>query len=135
MATFEKLCQQLESKDECQFTMADLVAMMPEEETYSEKYLGMLLKDKYKDRVVIVERPDPSTIIFTCLLFAAEQGQKFFSVTFDQPLYWKATEIVLASPANSQLRNIIVRLCGFHLLLSFMGSIGHLMSGSGLEDP
>ncbi|KAK3917801.1 Protein lin-54-like protein [Frankliniella fusca] len=80
---------------------------------------------------------DPSTI-FTSLLFAAEQasrqGQKFCAVTFDQPLFWKAAEIVLASPANSPLQKIIVRLGGFHLLMSFMGCIGHLMSGSGLED-
>ncbi|KAK3931373.1 Glycerophosphodiester phosphodiesterase [Frankliniella fusca] len=80
---------------------------------------------------------DPSTI-FTCLSFAADQaekhGQKFIPVTFDQPLSWKAAEMVLASPQNSPLRKVVVRLGGFHLLMSFMGSIGHLMSGSGLED-
>lgn len=48
-------------------------------------------------------------------------------MTFDQPLYIKA---VKASP---ELKNTIVRLGGFHLLMSFMGSIGYIMGGSGLE--
>ena len=30
--------------------------------------------------------------------------------------------------------NIVCRLGGFHFLMSFLGSIGHLMGGSGLED-
>ncbi|KAE8743265.1 hypothetical protein FOCC_FOCC011145 [Frankliniella occidentalis] len=80
---------------------------------------------------------DPSTIS-TCLHFAAEQArihhQKFCPVTFDQPLFWKAAEMVLASPQNSPLRKVIVRLGGFHLLMSFMGSVGNVMSGSGVED-
>ncbi|KAK3916607.1 CaM kinase-like vesicle-associated protein [Frankliniella fusca] len=82
--------------------------------------------------------PSDPTTISTCLHFAAEQaskhGRKFCSVTFDQPLYWKATEKILSSPQNSPLRNIFVQLGGFHLLMSFMGAIGHLMSGSGLEE-
>ncbi|KAE8743262.1 hypothetical protein FOCC_FOCC011142 [Frankliniella occidentalis] len=80
---------------------------------------------------------DPSTIS-TCLHFAAEQArihhQKFCPVTFDQPLFWKAAEMVSASPQNSPLRKVIVRLGGFHLLMSFMGSVGNVMSGSGVED-
>ncbi|KAK3917802.1 Putative F-box protein [Frankliniella fusca] len=63
MAAFERLCHQLEVHDECQFTMADLVAMMPSEDSYSERYLAQLLKDKYKDRVIIVERPGRSPIL------------------------------------------------------------------------
>ncbi|KAK3914357.1 Maternal embryonic leucine zipper kinase [Frankliniella fusca] len=46
MAAFERLCHQLEVHDECQFTIADLVAMMPSEDSYSERYLAQLLKDK-----------------------------------------------------------------------------------------
>lgn len=51
-------------------------------------------------------------------------------VTFDQPLYIKAIDIVKSS---NELHNIVVRLRGFHLLVSYMGSIGY-MSGSGLEE-
>ena len=44
-------------------------------------------------------------------------------VTFDQPLFIKALEIVIAS---HDLTNVPVRirLDGFHLLMSYMGSIG-----------
>ena len=50
------------------------------------------------------------------------------SVTFDQPLWLKAFEI-----ATSKNLNIVVRLGGFHTLMSFLGSIGTVMEGSGLD--
>ena len=50
-------------------------------------------------------------------------------VTFDQPLWLKATEI-----ANAKSMNIVLILGGFHLMKSFMGSIGSLMKGSGLSE-
>ncbi|KAJ8875550.1 hypothetical protein PR048_023445 [Dryococelus australis] len=54
-------------------------------------------------------------------------------VTFDQPLYAKASEIIAAAPPG-ELDSITLRLDGFHLLVSFMGSIGLIMSGSGIEE-
>ena len=48
-------------------------------------------------------------------------------VTFDQQLYVKAFEI-----ASSMKMRIFVRLGGFHQLMSFLGSIGKVMEGSGL---
>jgi len=51
-------------------------------------------------------------------------------VTFDQPLYIKAAEIVAAS---TDLSNVVVRLGGSHLLMSYLGSIGFIMGGSGTE--
>ena len=51
-------------------------------------------------------------------------------VTFDQPLYIKATEIVASV---TDLPNIFIRLGGFHLNMSYMGSLGFIMAGSGLE--
>ena len=53
------------------------------------------------------------------------------AVTFDQPLYIKAAEIVASS---QDLDKVIVRLGGFHLLMSYLGSIGHIMDGSGLAE-
>ena len=50
-------------------------------------------------------------------------------VTFHQPLCIKAAEIVDAPP---NLNNITVRLGGFHLVMSYMGVIGHIMTGNGL---
>lgn len=79
---------------------------------------------------------NPSAI-FTALLFAAKEcdrlGQSTCFVTFDQPLYAKASEII-ASSDNNYLQMISLRLGGFHLLMSFLGAIGYMMSGSGLEE-
>ncbi|KYN50496.1 hypothetical protein ALC57_00134 [Trachymyrmex cornetzi] len=73
---------------------------------------------------------------YTVLVFASEKckqlNQHTCFVTFDQPLYIKAKDII--SSENSNLSNVIVRLGGFHLLMSFMGSIGYIMEGSGLKE-
>ena len=49
-------------------------------------------------------------------------------ITFDQPLFLKAIEIIL-----SALLNVVCRLGEFHALMSFPGSIGTGMAGSGLN--
>ena len=76
---------------------------------------------------------NPSTI-YTALSFAKSQcelhGIKTCIVTFDQPLYIKAAEIVAAS---TDLPHAVVRLGGFHLLMSYLGSVGYIMGGSGLD--
>ncbi|KAL4105063.1 hypothetical protein QTP88_020338 [Uroleucon formosanum] len=61
-------------------------------------------------------------------------GHEACVVTFDQPLFIKAREIVAASEPGSELSKIIIRLGGFHLIMSFLGSIGYLMAGSGLKE-
>uniref|UniRef100_A0ABD2VTT7 Uncharacterized protein n=1 Tax=Trichogramma kaykai TaxID=54128 RepID=A0ABD2VTT7_9HYME len=56
-------------------------------------------------------------------------------VTFDQPLYWKAREILACCEGTEiadSINRVIVRLGGFHMLMSFLGSIGNIMDGSGL---
>ena len=50
-------------------------------------------------------------------------------ITFDQPLWLKAVDI----SAEKSL-NIICRLGGFHTLMSFLGSVGTVMKGSGLSE-
>lgn len=55
-------------------------------------------------------------------------------VTFDQPLYWKACEIVIAAPRNSHLKEIVLRLGCFHTLMNLLGAVGSLMNGTGLQD-
>lgn len=50
-------------------------------------------------------------------------------VTFDFPIWIKAVEIVLTMKLP-----IILRLGGFHTLKSFLGSIGNVMEGSGIEE-
>ena len=51
------------------------------------------------------------------------------TVTFDQPLNVKAVKIAL-----SMNMYIVVRLGGFHQLMSFLGSIGCAMEGIGLQN-
>ena len=78
-----------------------------------------------------------SSTIYTSLLFAAEHSKKYNQssciVTFDQPLYDKAVEIVLTANDENPVASVIVRVGGFHLLMSFMNAIVTIMSGSGIE--
>lgn len=55
-------------------------------------------------------------------------------VTFDQPLYAKALDIVLAAEKDSPLSCVVLRLGSFHLLMLFMRAVGTIMGGSGLEE-
>lgn len=76
--------------------------------------------------------------IYTSLLLASEKclkmDQKTCVVTFDQPLYMKAQYILANCGPDSKLGNVVVRLGGFHLMMSFLGSVGYLMTGSGLKE-
>ena len=42
--------------------------------------------------------------------------------------------IVVSQPDSSDLHSVVVRLRGFHAEMSFIGRIGHLMKGSGIEN-
>ena len=72
------------------------------------------------------------TALHSLLCFVVEKSKNNKlptpSITFDQPLYVKAYEIAISNKMK-----IFVRLGGFHKLMSFLGSIGSLMEGSGLR--
>lgn len=74
--------------------------------------------------------PNEYSTVHTALQYASKSCQKIGAtlcfVTFDQPLYLKAREITSGT--------VVVRLGGFHTLMSFMGCIGHTMAGSGLKE-
>ena len=81
--------------------------------------------------------PSDVTCIFSTLKFVSEHARRHDAtpiITFDQPLWWKALLIIGAEPEGSDLKNIVLRLGGFHTEMSFLGAIGHLMAGSGLQD-
>ena len=82
---------------------------------------------------IIDLNPTDMTCIYSTLKFVESQAKELNIVTpvitFDQPPYIKAMEIVKAKNVN-----MVVMLGGFHLLMSFLGSIGEVMKGSGLED-
>ena len=81
--------------------------------------------------VMDLHATDP-TALYSLLLFVDEQCKKLNirmpCVTFDQQLYVIAYNIV-----SSKNMDIFFRLGGFHQLMSFLGSIGSLMAGSGLR--
>ena len=52
--------------------------------------------------------------------------------TFDQALWWKALQ-VLQSP-HALIGNFIIKLGGFHTIMSWLGCIGYVMAGSGLKE-
>lgn len=77
--------------------------------------------------------PSNETCIYSTLLYIENQalqlGIPVPCVTFDQPLWIKAIKII-----KSKLLKIVCRLGGFHTMISFVGSIGSVMKGSGLEE-
>ncbi|CAG9833247.1 unnamed protein product [Diabrotica balteata] len=81
--------------------------------------------------------PSKLTTLFTTLQsalnIAKTDKQKTCVITFDQPLYSKAREMVAAADTSSNLSKIVMKLGGFHMLMSFLGCIGYVMDGSGLK--
>ena len=71
--------------------------------------------------------------IYSTLKFVKSQSRSLGIntpvITFDQPLWIKAIKIIKVKSLH-----MVCMLGGFHLLMSFMGSIGSLMKSSGLED-
>ncbi|GBM00792.1 hypothetical protein AVEN_257323-1 [Araneus ventricosus] len=82
--------------------------------------------------------PSVYNTIYTTLLCALENAKRYGHdvciVTFGQPLYTKAREILAAAPEGSDLSKIVIKLGGFHLLSSFFGEIGYIMQGCGIKE-
>ncbi|KAJ8890708.1 hypothetical protein PR048_010217 [Dryococelus australis] len=73
-----------------------------------------------------------STMKYVCHL---SKTQDIYPIcTFDQPLLWKAS--IIANDINYKTENddLVIILGSFHTLMNFLGAIGDLMAGSGLED-
>jgi hypothetical protein len=75
--------------------------------------------------------PTDYDTVFVSPFEASERSKGHFQktcfVTFDQPLFFKAREIVEGGQ-HSELSCMVVRLGEFHLLMSFMGCIGAIMA-------
>lgn len=82
---------------------------------------------------IVDNKPSDDDCIYSTLAYIQTQAQRLNvptpCVTFDQPLWIKAIEII-----KSKSLNIVCRLGGFHTMMSFVGSIGQMMKGSGLEE-
>ena len=81
--------------------------------------------------------PSDVTCVYSTLKYVCEHARRHDVtpiLTFDQPLWWKALMIIVTEPVGSNLRDIVLRLGGFHTEMSFLGCIGHLMAASGLQE-
>ena len=78
---------------------------------------------------IIEGDPNDYSTIYTTLIECLRRSKSPAIVTFDLPIWMKATQIVMQSDLP-----IITRLGGFHLLKSFLGSIGVIMADSGLHE-
>lgn len=85
----------------------------------------------------IEENPSDLRTVYTSLLYAAKHArhtdQKTIFVTFDHPLYMKAQQI-LCNCKVKELENVVARIGGFHLLMSYFKAVGTIMEGSGLKE-
>ena len=82
---------------------------------------------------IIDLNPNDESCIYSTLLFVTEQAKRMRvhvpCVTFDQPLWLKACGIIEEAGLD-----IFARLDGFHTLMSYVGAIGKVMKGSGIEE-
>ena len=75
--------------------------------------------------------------IYSTLKFVVSQAWLYDVTpvrTFDQSLYWKALTIIRSQPNDTELNQIVLRLWGFHMQMSFLLSMGHLIAYSGLQE-
>ena len=81
--------------------------------------------------------PSDLSCVNTTLHFVVDHAKQYDVVpvlTFDQPLWYKARMIVENEADSSPLKSIVLRLGGFHTLMSLLGCVGHFMLGTGLRD-
>lgn len=111
---------------------------VPNYSGFMEHYYKSLDEGTMKCNILILPlidlNPNDETCIYSTLQYINEQSDRLkqpsASVTFDQPLWQKAVEIVEAK----KLTRVVCRLGGFHLLMSACGSVFNVMKGSGLEE-
>ena len=71
---------------------------------------------------------------FTALLTSIEQSKSMNQQATVSASYLKARFIVACQQGDPDFDNVIIRIGGFHLLMSFLKTIGYLMDGSGLKE-
>ena len=90
-------------------------------------------KSKIMYLPIIDLNPTKENCIYFTFLFIQDQAKVLnivtLCITFDQPLWLKAVEIT-----KSKSMNVVCRLGGFPMLMSFLGSIRRLMECSGISE-
>ena len=113
------------------------VGIHPTGEDFLSKVFCYKIDESIKSKILILPftlgLPSDFTTIFSDLMYARNaSNMKTLFVTFDQPLYLKAMKIVSNFP--ELFKCSLIKLGEFHLIMSYPGSIGFVMSGSGLKD-
>ena len=79
--------------------------------------------------------PDTNEAVLSTMEFVISQAKKAgiccATLTFDQPLYYRAYKIKIDN--QPEFQKLFLRLGGFHQLMSFLGAECKLMEGSRLE--
>ena len=71
-----------------------------------------------------------STLQYNCIIASTHNAPPV--VTFDLPLFWKASQIKDEVPDASPVRDVVLLLGSFHTFMNLLGAVGALMNGSGL---
>ena len=77
--------------------------------------------------------PGDMSCIYSTLSFLSTLGDKHKKpsiITFDQPLYWKANQIVTES-SELHIQKIVLLPGSFHTVMNLFGYAGTLIEGSG----
>jgi hypothetical protein len=83
--------------------------------------------------------PGDITCIYSTMMYVSEHVAHYNAapgLTFHQPLWFKAQwyKISVLKSEDSVIRSIVLHLGGIHTQMSYLGAIGHIMSGSGLHE-
>ena len=76
--------------------------------------------------------PGDMTCIYSTLHYISSHARRHNVtpiVTFDQPLWLKAITVQESVPSESDIASIVLRLGGFHTMMSFLGAMGHIIAG------
>lgn len=101
------------------------VTVIPEWKGFIQSVCISVNSDKsaVKPLPFINSPPSDYDTVFTALKYAAtdshQQGCKTCFITFDQPLYIKARDIVCSMTNDPLFQTIVIRLGGFHMLMSW----------------
>ena len=87
-------------------------------------------KSSLKRLSIINADPNSYSTIYTTIMQSLQEScSRPIIITFDFAIWIKAVDIAVTLKLP-----VMVRLGGFHMLKSFLGSVGYIMGGSGIED-
>jgi hypothetical protein len=85
--------------------------------------------------LIIDISPSDMNFIFSTFRYLSSLAYNFKKptvITFDQPLYWKASKII-TSTDDPIIKKIVLTLGTFHTVMNLLGAIGTLMENTGLS--